>query len=158
VAGATGLRRGPLRDRAEGEAEEAVLLIRPGFVCTLVVLWFVHSARAGDPWRAFWIWDNPQAGADAQPAGDRFFRHTFTLDSPAIQSHTLVLVDNRFALMVNGAQLAKGEGPWPPVELDISKHLRAGRNVIAIAATNADGPAGRRACNDPTPAATGRAG
>ncbi len=98
--------------------------------------------HAGDPWRASWIWDTSAANRAPQPAGDRFFRKGFELDAAVNQSHTLVLADNAFELFVNGERVASGEGWWPPVELDISKHLAAGRNVIAIRATNTGDSAG----------------
>jgi len=63
-------------------------------------------ARAGDPWRGQWIWDNAKAHVAPQPDGDRFFRHTFELSADANQAHALVMADNAFILYVNGKQVA----------------------------------------------------
>ncbi len=106
------------------------------------VLVTITAAYAGDPWRGRWIWDDPQAHKEPQPAGDRFFRYSFDLSADALQGHTLIMADNAFVLFINGEEIARGEGWWPPVELDIAQHLSAGRNVIAIRATNTGGQAG----------------
>lgn len=107
-----------------------------------ILLSCAGPAAAGDPWRASWIWDAPRANIDDQPTEPRYFRKTLDLESGANQAHTLVLVDNTFELFVNGREVGRGRDAWPPAEFDISEHLHAGRNVIAICATNEGGPAG----------------
>src|SRR5204863_1150665 len=58
------------------------------------------------------------------------------------QDHTLVLADDRLILYVNGRQILTGSGLWPPAETDLSQHLHAGRNIIAIEAVNEAAVAG----------------
>lgn len=81
-------------------------------------------------WRASWIW-HPQAG-DGMTAA---FRTTLNLPAGKVE-HALLLVtgDDAFTLFVNGRKVAADEAVdgWRTPELvDLRRHLRPGRNVIA---------------------------
>ena len=118
---------------------------RHRWICRMAVAsWLIAAnvAVAGDPWRGFWVWDNPKANVEAQPAEARFFRKVFELPSGVTQSHVLVMADNSFEMFVNGTRVGEGSAWWPPVELDVTEQLVKGTNVIAIRASNAGGEAG----------------
>ncbi|MCA9269507.1 MAG: hypothetical protein KDA41_13595, partial [Planctomycetales bacterium] len=87
-----------------------------------------------------WIWTSAAARADA-PAGAAYFRTAFTLNSVRA-AQVEATCDNQFNLYVNGALALSGDNWQQTKSADISKHLKAGRNVIAVEATNSDGPAG----------------
>jgi alpha-L-rhamnosidase len=97
----------------------------------------LHGAR--------WIWDAANAQS-AAPAGDRYFRHTFTIPAGRnIRSAMLVAAgDSTANIFANGQPVApKSNASLPPVA-DIAPLLHAGANTIAIQVvhTRAERPAG----------------
>ncbi len=94
-----------------------------------------------------WIWHHEARGnpRESAPKGQRFFRGT--VDVPPgrkiVRARLLVTADDRFDLVVNGIPAGRGAGHNAPQVAEITNHLRPGKNVMAVAATNAsDGPAG----------------
>lgn len=98
---------------------------------------------------ANWIW-HPEPGADLTrqaPAGVRYFRYHFSLDTAAKPSgcSLTLTVDDSYVLSLNGKEIAKGGGKdsWKkPKTIDLLKRLVVGDNVIAVAATNESAAAG----------------
>lgn len=98
---------------------------------------------------ADWIWfpeGDPAAGA---PAGTRWFRRTVDLDGPVTAAKLVITADNVYSVSVNGAEVARtdletDQEDWRrPAVVDVLAHVRAGRNALAVAATNAtESPAG----------------
>ncbi len=97
-----------------------------------------------------WIWypeGNPKQEA---PAGKCWFRRAFDVrKGPGIVSaRVLISVDDGFTLFLNGARVGgtedgEGEAWQKPRELDIAAHVKRGRNVLAVEATNTSpSPAG----------------
>ena len=88
---------------------------------------------------ADWIWtnDNP---SEQQTA---YFRRTFELAQPG-PAELVVTADNSYELFVNGKSLGQDtDSNWATAErFNIQPLLKPGRNVIAVRATNAGGPAG----------------
>jgi formylglycine-generating enzyme required for sulfatase activity len=79
------------------------------------------------------------------PAGTRYFRHSVEL--PAGQriksASCTITADDAFTMYVNGNTAGKGRRWNQLYSLNIRKHLIAGRNIIAVEATNSgNGPAG----------------
>ncbi len=87
-----------------------------------------------------WIWCE---GAEEE-GRSAWFRCTVTAPAGAgLSSAALVIsADNRFVLHVNGARVAEGADWMQPAVVDLKPHLREGQNVLAIEATNEDGPCG----------------
>jgi hypothetical protein len=87
-----------------------------------------------------WIWHaEPTArkGVSA-PAGKRWFRyHLLVPAGRAVKSATCTMTaDNEFILFVNGTKVGSGNDWTKPCSFDVSKHLAAGENVIAVQAEN----------------------
>jgi len=84
----------------------------------------------------YWIWGQQQS------TNRYYFRKTFELASKAPKGTTLIVTcDNQAVVAVNG-KTAFQTGEWQqPVKADVSKLLVKGKNVIAIEARNAGGPA-----------------
>lgn len=116
--------------------------------------WIGYDAPAGEdePWLTFegcrWIWfpeGNPRQEA---PAATRYFRRRFPLpaDRTVRQAHILLTADDQFELFINGKSVRRSDGQpdaWQrPQVVDITPFLQPGLNGVAIAATNAGGPAG----------------
>ena len=95
------------------------------------------------PWQsAKWIWDSPDAAKGDQDNQPRYFRFVMELGGKPTRADLRVSVDNIGVTFVNGHQLGTNE-PWmSPAQYEISKHLQAGKNVIAIKAINQGGAAG----------------
>lgn len=96
---------------------------------------------------ASWIWypeGSPAAGA---PVATRYFRRE--VDIPAGQTlaraNFLITADDQFVVYVNGQEVGQSSGQtssWTQAqELNITGDLHSGANEIAVAATNAGGPA-----------------
>jgi hypothetical protein len=85
-----------------------------------------------------WIWypgGNPAVGT---AVGTNYFRRTVTLpiDRAVTKALCRVTADDAFVLFVNGQEVAAGKDWKQTPEIDLAKHLRPGRNTIAVAATN----------------------
>jgi len=85
-----------------------------------------------------WIWfpeGNPAVGV---PAGTRYFRHKLVIPAGrTIRVATVfVLADNRFILSVNGSKVVDGVGLPLATEMDITRWLVPGTNVLAVQVTN----------------------
>jgi hypothetical protein len=99
--------------------------------------------RTAVPWQsAWWIWDNPGAASGEQENAPRYFRFVLDLAKAPARAKLRATADNRCTTYVNGHGLGTND-PWmTPARYDVTKHLAKGRNVIAIQAVNAGGPAG----------------
>ncbi|HVJ17778.1 MAG TPA: family 78 glycoside hydrolase catalytic domain [Polyangiaceae bacterium] len=90
-----------------------------------------------------WIWYPEGDPLTSAPAGERFFRKTFTVPAGAIQGAVLAIsADNDFELFVNGTRVG-AETDWhEAATFNVAQYLVSGDNVVAVRATNVDGPAG----------------
>jgi hypothetical protein len=90
-------------------------------------------------WAAAWVWTPEQW----QAAGSKCFaRKTFELSCRPTRADIWIAVDNNCRLYVNGRLVGAGGGWQPAQRHNITRYLEAGRNVIAVECTNADGPGG----------------
>ncbi len=116
-------------------------MLRAGnFLCAAFCLFSLTSTaaavRAADGGEAEWIW-SPAQTKNEIPVGDCYFRKTFEA-SPAEEAVIHITADNKWALAVNGQPVAEGVD-WRQMQLiDITKHLKSGRNVIAVRVTNSE--------------------
>ncbi len=108
-------------------------------VGTHILLLFVLNFLSLDTLKAQepqWIWSSAHQKNEV-PAGDCFFRKSFDLKAPEL-GEVQITADNRFELFVNNQPVGKGED-WRQLQVyDISKHLRKGRNCVAVKVTNTD--------------------
>jgi putative heme-binding domain-containing protein len=85
-----------------------------------------------------WVWDRKGAVSSDSP---RYLRRVFELAEKPVAAEIRITADNQYTLYVNGKKLG-GDGAWESVEkFDIAKLLTKGKNVVAIEARNAGGPA-----------------
>ncbi|MBC7529473.1 MAG: hypothetical protein H7308_18240 [Chthonomonadaceae bacterium] len=87
-----------------------------------------------------WIWAKSEA-----PVPDTvFFRQKFALPTKPISAKLRIVADDSFSVQFNGkAQPIASGGDWTLVqEFDVAPYLRVGENLIAVEATNNDGPGG----------------
>lgn len=115
------------------------------FLCLAVGLALSHPADAQNSdskWlsekpKPDWIWD--AAGSKSNQV--IYLRKTFSIDSAVKASKLYTTCDNKMTLWINGKEIGKSPD-WPsPISTDISKHLAAGQNTIAVQAQNAGGVA-----------------
>src|ERR1039457_7228888 len=94
---------------------------------------------------AQWIWDADGAQAKA-PAGDRYFRATFTVPAGRKVKRAIAVVgaDPRCEVYINGERVADSSNAVMPQDHDITALVHPGENLIAAQATHprADTPAG----------------
>jgi alpha-L-rhamnosidase len=85
-----------------------------------------------------WIWYPGGDPAKRTSPGTRYFRRTvdFPQDRKIINARYLITADNRFILYVNGEMVAKGDNASKGHNLNMAGYLNAGKNIIAVAATN----------------------
>jgi hypothetical protein len=85
-----------------------------------------------------WIWYPETPIADN---ATRFFRRTFEVQRRVRRARVIVTGDDAFTLWLNGREVAKGGQPMLR-EVDVTRLLRQGRNVLAVSVFNAVAPAG----------------
>ncbi len=112
---------------------KAIALVLRTTCLALVCLLPSSSARAQEPQ---WIWTSAHTKNEV-PEGECYFRKSFNLKSPEL-GEVQITADNRFELLVNDQRVGESED-WRQLQVyDISKHLRKGRNCIAVKVTNTD--------------------
>ncbi|WP_405856686.1 alpha-L-rhamnosidase [Streptomyces sp. NBC_01515] len=96
-----------------------------------------------------WVWFPEGDPTNSVPAATRWFRRTAQLPAGITSATLAITADNVYAVSVNGAEVAHTDldtdnEDWKrPAVIDVLARVRAGDNVIAVAATNAtEGPAG----------------
>ena len=87
------------------------------------------------PKNAQWIWSEPDADQKAL-AETIYLRKTFTLRAVPDEATAAIACDNSFTLYVNGKKVVNGKDFSQPNFADLKPHLKAGENVIAVAAVN----------------------
>jgi len=85
-----------------------------------------------------WIWYPETPIADN---ATRFFRRTFEVQKHVRRARVIVTGDDAFTLWLNGREVAKGGQPMLR-DVDVTRLLRQGRNVLAASVFNAVAPAG----------------
>jgi len=107
--------------------------IKNALGCFVLCLLCFGTASAQEP---KWIWSSAHQKNEV-PIGDCFFRKSFDLKAPEL-GEVQITADNRFEVFVNDFPVGKGED-WRQLQVyDISKHLRKGRNCVAVKVTNTD--------------------
>jgi hypothetical protein len=92
-----------------------------------------------------WIWFNEGRPERSAPPGKRYFRRVFTLDNPVQSAILTMTVDNEFECWVNGKRVSEGHEYREASVVNVTRHLVAGTNSIAVLAentTDAPNPAG----------------
>ena len=125
--------------------EEMTLAMRnPLLALTLlVVLLAAGAAAAPEEPAAMWIW-HPEEQADHLGVGavTRYFRATVDLPAAPTAAYLVITADDEFTLWVNGQEVGSGKLWMELRRFDLAAHLVAGRNTLAVSATNtAPGPA-----------------
>jgi hypothetical protein len=96
---------------------------------------YCAGAMAIPPDNVSWIWSQPGAASHAEPR-TVFFLRTIELPGRPEQAGIAITCDNSFKLFINGREVLSASGHGRPRVADIRRHLRAGENVFAVAATN----------------------
>jgi alpha-L-rhamnosidase len=93
---------------------------------------------------AKWVWFNEGNPRESAPAATRYFRKILDLTNQPIRKARFIgTADNSFTLYVNGENVLHGADFKHAYNVDITKKLKRGKNVLAIEATNSTvGPAG----------------
>jgi putative heme-binding domain-containing protein len=110
------------------------------FRCAFLVATLAASATAvvaADP-TPEWLWTTK----DAKDNETSYFRKTIELAAPPKSAVFSGTCDNVFTLFVNGEMVVQHDTWEEPIREDITKRLKAGKNAIAIRATNQGGPGG----------------
>lgn len=115
------------------------ILVAIGF--SFAVLGTLAAAPPADWSGAQWIWDASDAPGESSTK-PRFVRRTFELAAAPSKAELAITADNSYVVYVNGQKVGADDS-WNSVEsYDVAKHLRAGKNTVAVRAANQGGPAG----------------
>lgn len=89
---------------------------------------------------ARWVWHAEGSPAVAAPAGKRFFRHAFEIESGAVvqSARAFMTADNSFELFVNGRSAGTGDNFNAIQVMEVGALLRPGENSLEVAAGNGD--------------------
>ena len=79
-----------------------------------------------------WLWSGANGGANEEVA----FRKSFTVEGKPASAKLSVTCDNHATVWVNGQQVGKTDEWKEPANIDVTKHLVAGANVIAVLGKN----------------------
>jgi len=85
---------------------------------------------------ARWIWHAGPTGTKSQ------LRHEFELQQKPVAARLMATCDNAFTMKINGAMVAASREWTKPVYVNITKFLRAGKNLIEVDAEMFGGAAG----------------
>ncbi|WP_307808106.1 glycoside hydrolase family 78 protein [Streptomyces oryzae] len=98
---------------------------------------------------AAWVWFPEAGGTDRAPAATRWFRGAFEVSGEVGRAELVIAADDGFTAWVDGRRATAREAvsvqkSWSrPARADVTELVRAGRNVLAVSARNAEaGPAG----------------
>src|SRR5687768_3559166 len=91
---------------------------------------------------ANWVWSDEGDPLASAPAGSRYFRRVLTLEMVPAKAELSITADNGFVAWLNGTRVGEGDQWQQMYRFDVAKHLRAGKNVLAVEARNDGGPAG----------------
>jgi alpha-L-rhamnosidase len=85
-----------------------------------------------------WIWFPEGKPAEFAPPGERFFRRTFEVPKDrTIKTATLrITADDRCSIFLNGRDIGSRSGHRSAKELDVTKRLDPGKNILAVSAKN----------------------
>src|SRR5579863_958025 len=87
-----------------------------------------------------WLWSRAEA-RQAVPPQTIYLRRAWTLEQPPVQAIATITVDNSFELFINGKSVAKSDNWGAPAQVDLTRVLVTGKNIVAVKATNGgDGP------------------
>jgi len=114
-----------------------------GLVVGMMLMSVSFRVMAADP-DPMWIWYPEESGNPAQdaPSEDRYFVKTVDIANVPEYARIEISVDNSCTLYVNGEKVKDGICWTPPLSCNILSKLKKGKNIIAIQAGNAGGPAG----------------
>jgi hypothetical protein len=87
---------------------------------------------------AWWIWPTKKPADNTTG----YFRKSFNVAQPPARTFIQAAADNRSRIILNGTEVGHSSAWKNPESFDVTKLVRAGRNVLAIEAFNEDGPAG----------------
>ena len=121
------------------------LLLATGlFALCAGVLLSARAARADGAFdKAKWIWFDEGDPVAEAPAATRYFLRAFTVENKTVKAATLTITcDNKYEAWLNGKQVGTGEDWQKAQAYDVKEALAKGDNVLAVAGTNEDGPAG----------------
>ncbi len=91
---------------------------------------------------AAWIWRSPTPTPSADPVRT-WFRGTFELDAAPDVAPVILAHPRQVVLHVNGTQVVSAGAPSRPRVVDVARHLRPGRNVLAVVVTAPQPPSGQ---------------
>lgn len=85
-----------------------------------------------------WIWFPEGKPAEAVPPEERYFRRTFVVPADReIKSATLrITADDRCSIFLNGFDIGSRSGHRSAKEMDVTKRLNPGKNLLAVSAKN----------------------
>jgi hypothetical protein len=88
-----------------------------------------------------WIWHSNDGNAPA--SGEvRYFRKTFTIRGQPAKAVLAVAADNEATVWLNGKPAGNSDSHDHAAYSEVTAHLKAGENLLAVRAANHDGPAG----------------
>lgn len=106
-------------------------------ICCCV--WTAGTVQFEEPgWEAAWVW-----GSKHMNRGPGYFRMTFALTEAPKRAVLQTTGDDTYEIFVNGKRVARGGFRYGAVDLiDVTQHVRVGKNVVAAVCWNGAYPGG----------------
>ncbi len=104
-------------------------------VLLVVCTWLAPVRCTAAEWH--WLWSRPKG--QAQGGEVVFFRKAFQVDRPVKKAELFASCDNMLTLYLNGKLVVRSSEWQTPVRSDVGRHVRQGRNVVAVRGQNDGG-------------------
>jgi mono/diheme cytochrome c family protein len=82
-----------------------------------------------------WVWSTPGAEVKTKPASVAF-RREVVLPAAPTEAYLTIAADNNYTLTINSRRVGASRNAISPDFYDVKPHLKAGTNVITVAAIN----------------------
>lgn len=114
--------------------------LRGAFVCAgffAATVWILTNNASAQTPRAPWIWAREhQPGA--VPPGECHFRKEFRTEAPQ-RAVLSIQADDDYIVYVNGKMVQSGSHGERPEQIDISRYIKRGGNLVAVQVVNRNG-------------------
>src|SRR5438128_4469353 len=124
---------------------KVILSMRRGILLGIVLLAALTVSlgarqKSAEPITPNWIWFDEGDPVSSAPAETRYFRHVFTVEQLPAKADLDITADNAFIVWVNGVRVGSGDQWQQLYRFDVRKHLKQGKNLLAVEARNEGGP------------------
>ncbi|MBM4089647.1 MAG: heme-binding protein, partial [Planctomycetes bacterium] len=107
-------------------------------VAGALVITGIHGATTACAAEPDWIWSPKHQPNKVPRQAACYFRKGFTTKAPD-RVQVTIAADDEYELYLNGETVGTGRSNGEPDQFDVSRHVREGKNTVAVKVVNVDG-------------------